>query len=158
MTSVWFCLIAVLAAAGLQKDIVSEQAKGIRYRLLELDRRQPGNTEIAGYAISIDRFLDRPQVEQLICQMLRNEKPVNFSMLSILIFYNLDAYIPGGFPSFDRERREHYIAIYRWALKIPVRPDRLVLYRDAKSNLLDPPRFFEFDHRKACTQEVKQTN
>jgi hypothetical protein len=132
----------------MQIELGYAATEEISYRLLDFNRRQFGDTKIANYAISIDRFLDRPQIEQLICQILQKEKPTYFSILSINISYNLAKRIP--LPLLGSEWMEHVIASYQWNIELPNQPLPLMIFRDVQGNFLDPPQFYDFDHTKAC--------
>ncbi len=158
MISFRICIAILFAAICLQQELGCTTAEELSYRLLDLNRRQFGDTKIANYAISIDRFLDLPQINQLICQMLRKEKPTNFSLLSIEILFGTNKPISGGLPSLEREWLEHIVATYSWSINLPNRPIRLVVWRDAQGNLLDPPQFYDFDHTKACKQDANPGN
>jgi hypothetical protein len=149
-------LAVLIAVIGVRQELGYSVAEEMPYRLLHSDWRQFGTTKIANYAISIDRFLDRPQIEQLICQVLQDEKPSSYAILSIVIFYNLEKWIPGGLPSLDSERRWHYIAGYLWNRDLPNRTKQLTVYRDVHGNFLDPPQFYDFDHTKVCKQDAGQ--
>ncbi len=123
----------------------------ISYRLLDSSTRQFGKMTTANYTVSVDRFLDRSQIEQLICEVIRDQKPAPSSILGISIFYNLDkALVTGGLPSLERERLEHIIADYAWNISLPDKRDRLLIWRDAQGKLIDKATFHEFDHTKAC--------
>jgi hypothetical protein len=154
MNSLRIYLAILISVICLQQEHGYASAEEISYHLLDLDIRQIGDAKAVSYSISIDRFLDHPQIEQLICQVFRKEKSSFYSMLSVLIFYDLDKYIPGGLPSLDRERREHTIAVYSWSIELPDQPLRLAVYRDVQGNFLDPPKFYDFDHAKACKQDA----
>lgn len=133
----------------LSKEPLTEE---ISYRLLKSDRRQFGKElSVANYAVSVDCLLDRPQVEQLICRVLQNERPAPFSILSIEIFYKLDkSFAAIGLESQGNKRRQYGLAGYLWNMKLPNQQDRLMVYRDVQGNILDPPKFYYFDHTKAC--------
>jgi hypothetical protein len=156
MNSLRIYLAILISVICLQQELGYASAEEISYPLLDLDIRQIGDAKAVSYSISIDRFLDRPQIEQLICQVLRKEKPAFSSMLSVLIFFGTDHYMPGGLPSLDTERAEHTIAIYNWSIDLPDRPKRLMVRRDGQGNFLDPPQFYDFDHAKACKQDADQ--
>jgi hypothetical protein len=140
----------LIASICMQIELGYAATEEISYRLLDFNRRQFGDTKIANYAISIDRFLDRPQIEQLICQILQKEKPTYFSILSIEISYNLDKRIPPVLPNLDRELMKHLIAGYQWNIELPNDSLQLMIFRDVQGNFLDPPQFYDFDHTKAC--------
>ena len=133
----------------MQIELGYAAAEEISYRLLDFNRRQFGDTKIANYAISIDRFLDRPQIEQLICQILQKEKPTYFSILSIEISYKLDKRVSA---LLEREWMEHIIAGYHWNIELPDQPLRLMIFRDVQGNFLDPTQFYDFDYAKACNR------
>lgn len=149
-TLIWaLVFFMTIEAIGMQRNIGPAAQEAISYRLLDSSRRKSGDLIFADYALSVDRFLDRSQVERLICQVLRDQKPAPSSTLGISIFYNLDkAFVTGGLPNLERKRLEHAIADYFWNKSLPEKRNRLLIWRDAEGNLVE--KFYDFDHTTAC--------
>jgi len=117
----------------------------IPYR--RLTWRTQGGQGNGGYQISVDRFLDRPAIEKLICQVLRKEQYVPSPMLGVSIFYKLEKLVM----TLDgRELDNHTLAYYMWNEKLPNVQVRLWVNRDAQGNVFDVPRAYQFDHTQAC--------
>jgi hypothetical protein len=106
------------------------------YKLLRSPRQdRPGLPSLQGYDVSVDRFLNRPQIEGLICQVLLNEKPGPSSILGVSIYYKLSEFPPlaiGG----ARELTEDRLAEYLWNISLPGARRRLIIDRDAEGNQL----------------------
>ncbi|MBZ5498690.1 MAG: hypothetical protein LAP85_20020 [Acidobacteriia bacterium] len=146
------CLATIVVGFGVQQNAGSGMPEKISYRLLDSSRRQFGDLSAVDYALSVDRFLDRPQIEELICQVLRDQKPAPSSALGISIFYNLDkAFVTGGLPNIEQRRLDHAIADYFWNKSLPDKRNRLLIWRDARGNLVK--KFYDFDHTDACKKQ-----
>ena len=154
MSLIRFCLAVFIASICLQQEVRAEMSEAVSYRILDAPYNNIDNT-IINYSVSIDRFLDRSQIGQIICQVIRDKKPASFKILTISIYYGLDKWIPGG-PLFEREYREHIVAEYLWNISLPEKRDRLLLLRDAQGGLMEPPMFYDFDHTKACKKDKGQ--
>jgi hypothetical protein len=126
----------------------STMQEEIHYDLLKPPYNKSGSTDI-GYMLSVDSFLDRQQIEHLVCKVIQSEKPASYSTLAIQVYYKLDRWIPGGI-LFENEYHEKYIASYGWVKNLPDRHRRLFVVRDAQGNLYERPKIYEFDHEKDC--------
>jgi hypothetical protein len=143
-----FFLVLIVASICAEQKIGLAMSEEIPYRFLEPPYIDAKSTTI-NYQVSVDRFLDRLQIEQLICRVLRDHKPISFRELRISIFYKLDEWLfTGGFAPLERKYREHIIAEYWWTMSLSDKRDRLLISRDVKGNLV--PAFYEFDHTKSC--------
>jgi hypothetical protein len=104
------------------------------------------------YNVSVEQYLEVPGIKNVICQLIRNEKPRGYEILSLGIYYKLDRYIA------ETERdvaegarhREQRIAQYHWNKDSPKDSRRLVVSKDAKGNSLPEWRYYDFDHSKSC--------
>src|SRR5712675_1923764 len=104
------------------------------------------------YNVSVDQYLEVPGIKSVVCQLIRNEKPGGYEILSLGIYYKLDKYIT------ETERdvadaarhREQRIAQYHWNKDSPKDSRRLVVSKDAKGNPLPEWRYYDFDHTKSC--------
>ena len=149
MTLSQLCLAILIAAIGVQQRVGSAMPEEISYKLLDPHGVHYGDESHVSYSVSVDVFMDRPQIEHLICQVLRDQRPASYSRLSIKIYYKLDRWIPSSF-LFEREEFEHGVAEYRWYVNLPDTRDRLVIWRDAQGKRIKLPEVFDFDHTKAC--------
>jgi hypothetical protein len=123
----------------------------IPYRLLSSGTPKPNSpVSTAGYSISVDRFLDRPDIEKLICQVLRKEKPPKSSILGVSIFYKLDKLFVAVGPNLEKALLDQTLAYYIWNVDLPDVRERLWVLRDAEGKAFDVQRGYEFDHTKAC--------
>jgi hypothetical protein len=105
----------------------------------------------AAFMVSVDRELDRSEVEALICEIVRNEKPAGFERLAIAIYHDLDEYIPPvGAPVLERKLAEHEVAHYWWNVGLTGSQQRLHISRDKDGKLLSPWKSYEFDHTTQC--------
>jgi hypothetical protein len=104
------------------------------------------------YNVSVEQHLEVPGIKNVICQLIRTEKPVGYEILSLGIYYKLDRYIAEA----DRDvaegarHREQRIAQYHWNKDSPKDSRRLVVSKDAKGNSLPEWRYYDFDHTKSC--------
>jgi hypothetical protein len=104
------------------------------------------------YNVSVDQYLEVPGIKSVVCQLIRNEKPSGYEILSLGIYYKLDRYIA------ETERdvadgarhRELRIAQYHWNKDSPKDSRRLVVSKDAKGKSLPEWRYYDFDHTKSC--------
>jgi hypothetical protein len=104
------------------------------------------------YNISVERHLDTSSLKNLICQVIRSEKPSGYEILNFGIYYKLDKYISET----DRDiadgtrHREQRIAQYHWYKDSPKDSRRLVVSKDAKGKSLPEWRYYDFNHAKSC--------
>jgi hypothetical protein len=104
------------------------------------------------YNVSVDQYLDASRIRNVICQLIRSEKPAGYDVLSAGIYYKLERYVPGneGEAVDIADRRDRRIAQYHWSKDAPKDSRRLAVSRDAKGQSLPDWRFYDFDHTKAC--------
>src|SRR3954469_24042553 len=68
------------------------------------------------YNVSVEQHLEVQGIKNVICQVIRTEKPVGYEILSLGIYYKLDRYIAEA----ERDvaegarHREQRIAQYHW--------------------------------------------
>jgi hypothetical protein len=139
--------LAVLCGIPEQNTVIREYEP---YRLL-YSQRPGANSPIRdfGYVVSVDSYLDRSEVEKLICRVIQKEKPVDATRVSISVYHKLEKYAPtGGLP--NAELRDRLVASYIRNAKLQAAQNTLVLVRDTAGNSLNPPQGYEFDHTKSC--------
>jgi len=141
-------LTILLVAAG-----VCAAESPIAFRLLtSTDSGATKNLREFDYNVSVDQFLDASGIRNVICQVLRGEKPVRYEILSFGIYYKLDKYVAEA----DRDladgtrHREQRIAQYHWNIDAPKDSRRLVVSKDAKGNALPQWQYIDFNHAKSC--------
>src|SRR6185436_6342568 len=103
-----FLLIMFMLSQGREPEIA--------YRLLM--SKIPGSgdrVKEAAFAVSIERQMNRPGVEALVCRILANEQPPKFEKLNVLVFLNLDKFLPDE-PNKNADRQ---MAWYVWDSKLP---------------------------------------
>jgi len=104
------------------------------------------------YNVSVEQHLEVQGIKNVICQLIRSQKPSGYEILSLGIYYNLDRYIAES----ERDvaegarHREQRIAQYHWNKDSPKDSRRLVVSKDAKGNSLPEWRYYDFDHSKSC--------
>ena len=104
------------------------------------------------YNVSVEQYLEASAIKNVVCQLIRKEKPSGYEILSLGIYYKLDRYIAEA----DRDvadgarHRERRIAQYHWNKDSPKDSRRLVVSKDAKGNSLTEWRYYDFDHAKSC--------
>jgi len=141
-------LLAILIVSGPAQQKMTEE---LPYHLLHLDRGTIVGLTSVGYAVSVDRLLDRQDIEKLVCQVLLKEKPPKASMLSVSIYYKLNEYLlTGGLPNLEANLRNHALADYIWNMSLPAMRHRLLVLRDIQGELLPSPQGYDFDHTKGC--------
>jgi hypothetical protein len=145
------CLTILIIAGWEQSEAQQRMVKEIPYRILSAGKAY-GSLDIIGYGVSVDSFLDRQQIEDLICQIIRKEKPPSSEILDVGIFYKLnEIFNPGISRELQSQLIDQYIAAYRWHKGIPGVRKRLWIYRDSIGNSLGP-KAYAFDHTSACDQ------
>lgn len=113
------------------------------YRLLGSGRR---STDTVWYAVSVEASPSTEKLKALICDVIRQEKPSHYGVVSILIFAGLDSYTPPighGDTDLDRQQDEHWLARYTWNRDISDTNYRLLLAKEG---------FVDFDHYRDCRQ------
>jgi len=125
----------------------------ITYRLLT---SRDSGSEVAlrefDYNISVEEYLDVNGIKNVICRLIRSEKPSGYVILNFGVYYKLDRYIP------ETERdvadgarhREQRIAQYHWNKDSPKDSRRLVVSKDPKGKTLPEWRYYDFDHARSC--------
>ena len=145
-------LTSVLLIALLGQATDGKRPADIPYRLLrsEIPQRSDRLKE-ASFAVSVDRPLSRENVQILICRILIKEQPPRFEKLNILVFVDLDEYIPSnGSALLEQKNTAHQLAWYVWNGKLPKVRGRLVMIKDTDGNPLDQLQSREFDLEKNC--------
>jgi len=141
-------LILLLVSTGL-----SAAQTAVPFRLLtSSDSGFSKNIREFDYNVSVDQYLEVSGIRNVICQLIRREKPNGYEVLSLGIYYKLDQYIAET----DRDvadaarHREQRIAQYHWNKDSPKDSRRLVVSKDAKGKSLPEWRYYDFDHAKSC--------
>jgi hypothetical protein len=138
----------LLVSAGLSAAQIA-----VPFHLLSSsDSGSTKNVREFDYNVSVDQYLEVPGLKSVVCQLVRNEKPSGYEILSLGIYYKLDRYIA------ETERdvaegarhREQRIAQYHWNKDSPKDSRRLVVSKDAKGKSLPEWRYYDFDHTKSC--------
>ena len=146
-----FVLAIFIAAMGTQKEMGSEKSEPLSYRLLKSSQHQFGEIKAANYDVSVDRFLNRQQIEKLICRVIGDENPTSLSTLSISIFFKLDKmFATGGLRFLEKELLDRLISEYSWISSLPEKKNRLLIRRDAQGNVAGFQSFYDFDHTRDC--------
>jgi len=97
------------------------------------------------YVVSVSVVPSAAALKTLICEVIRQEKPTNYCILSISVFVDLDKYVPSvghGDTEIDRIQDEHWVVRYLWNADLPNRRDRIMLVREE--------RFVDFNHVRDC--------
>jgi hypothetical protein len=141
----------MLITAGLNpQEVQVTMENEIQYRLLNSCKPR-GPLPTVDCAITVDSFLNRKQIESLICQVVRKERPFSASVLTITIYYKLDEVFATGIsPILEKKLNDYIIANYSWNKGIPGMQKRLWIRRDTQGAYVSPPEGLEFDHTKAC--------
>src|SRR5262245_2359684 len=144
-------VLAVSAAVTVgQQNSPAVPQEQIPYRLLDRDVSTTKiSGTVAGYMVSVDRFLKPEEIKALICQVLQKEKPPSSSRLAVEIFYMLESFNPraeifGPTAQFA----DHIVADYVWNAETG--HHRLIAMRDGDGVSLNPPVGYDFDHTAAC--------
>ena len=139
-------------------SIILLLAQGTSYRLLKADLpKATDRLKEAVFAVSVERSTGRTEVESLICQVLAKEKPPKYEKLTILVFVDLDEYLPAD-DSVDlaEKNSRHQLAWYVWDRSLPRIRGRLVMMKDSSGDALDPWQSREFNQDKACSSRESQ--
>src|SRR6266404_4278332 len=124
-------VLTIGIALGGREQNNGVQHSEIPYRLLWSDKLGEGDRSQIGYVVSVDRLLDRADIEKLICQVVLKENPLRFSWLAISIYHQLNDYMPpNGAPTLEAILRDHAVAYYRWNVSLPDSRNRLLLVRN----------------------------
>ena len=125
----------------------------VPFRLLtSSDSGTARNLREFDYNVSVEEYLDTSGLKNVICQVIRSEKPGGYEVLNFGIYYKLEKYIVET----DRDiadgtrHREQRIAQYHWYKDSPKDSRRLVVSKDAKGKSLAEWRYYDFDHTKSC--------
>src|SRR5579884_1302979 len=87
-------LALLLTLPAFSQNAMSRSSGSIKYRLLH--SRPTDATKEAEYVASVDVPLGTPEIEGVICQIIEHEKPRDYRLLNISIYYALDEYIPSA--------------------------------------------------------------
>ena len=136
----------------LAQALSATEPADIPYRLLRSDLPKASDRmKEAAFAVSVDRPVNRADVERLVCQILVKEKPPRYQTLNIRVFVDLNEYTPAiDSPDLDSINEQHQLAWYVWNRTLPRVRGRLVMTKDIDGNPLDPWQSREFNHEKAC--------
>ena len=141
-------LTFIFAIAGM-----SAAQSTVPVRLLTaVDSGTTKNLREFDYNVSVDQYLDVSSIRNVICQVVRSEKPSGYEILNFGVYYKLDKYIAEA----DRElpdstrHREQRIAQYHWNKDTPKDSRRLVVSKDAKGKSLAQWQYVDFNHAKSC--------
>jgi hypothetical protein len=141
-------VIVFLIGAGL---CIAQTA--ISYHLLTSnDSGTAKNIREFDYNVSVDQYLDVNGIKNVICQLIRSEKPSGYDVLNFGVYYKLDRYVPES----ERDvadgarHREQRIAQYHWNKDSPKDSRRLVVSKDPKGKTLPEWRYYDFDHARSC--------
>ena len=143
-----FSLSVLFLLPTTQQGLPTPQPPQSPYKLLRSHRQdRAGIPSLQGYSISVDKYLDRPQIERLICQVILNEKPRSSSILGVAVYYGLSE-LPITINLTYDPTFEHRIAEYLWNVSLPGPRRRLIIDKDVSGNRLG--RGYEFDHTVGC--------
>jgi hypothetical protein len=141
-------VLGLLAGAG----ICAAQSAVSFHLLSATDSGTTKNVREFDYNVSVEQYLEVSGIKNVVCQLIRSEKPSGYDVLSMGIYYKLDGYIAEA----DRDvaegarHREQRIAQYHWFKDSPKDSRRLVVSKDAKGKSLPEWRYYDFDHVKSC--------
>ena len=141
-------LMVILAIVGM-----STAQSPVPFRLLTaVDSGTSKNLREFDYNVTVDQYLDVSSIRNVICQVVRSEKPNGYEILNFGVYYKLDKYIAEA----DRDlpdsarHREQRIAQYHWNKDAPKDSRRLVVSKDAKGKSLPQWQYVDFNHAKSC--------
>ncbi len=123
------------------------------YEILAIEKSAPEeHPRTVSIHVSVDKRLEKTDLEKLICELINTEKPQNYDMLSIGFYYRLDEYIPAlEHPGLTRKHQEHLLGSYIWNRKLPANRHALAIFKDKYGKSFEGrPQFFQFDHFKDC--------
>ena len=150
LTLLVFSLSVVTLLPTRRQELPTPQSPQTLYKVLRSHRQdRPGIPSLQGYSVSVDRYLDRPQIERLICQVILNEKPGPSSILGVAVYYRLSELPIAVFPADQARQLDHRIAEYLWNTSLPGARKRLIIDKDWNGNRVG--RGYEFDHTAGCS-------
>jgi len=139
------CSVVVPGTVGLAAQ--NEESPVVPYRIVL--ERQPDlqNTVYHGYEahIAVEEWLDRMQIETLLCRLLKDRLPTSYSSIAVHIWWRHVILDYGG--SRIREANEHIVAAYLWSTA--TRPGWLTIWHDQKGNRIRNDSV-TFDHLEKC--------
>jgi hypothetical protein len=140
-------LLALLIAACYQ---VSSPP----YRMLWKSQVDPlPHLRIQSYAVRVESYLDTEECKQLVCCLIKEQKPTKHGMLQIHIYHKLDEYLPDiGLPEVKRLQVERHIASYLWNEEFSKESGRghFLIRRDKRGIYLKNGETVRFDHEIDC--------
>ena len=143
--------LILLSLLAVRLQVEHEPTKpNVPYRLLYTGNVDVASSRKTDYVVSVDRFLDRSEIESLVCDIFAKEKPVTFSALWIWIFYKVDKYVNPFLANFDNEIFDRELANYGWNSNAPDASRRLTVLKDTDGHAYRPPKAFDFDHTHQC--------
>jgi hypothetical protein len=129
------------SSRGQSERNVQRENSSRSYRLLASGADRTGTW----YVVSLAEHPSVAATKALVCEVVRQEMPVNYRVLSISFYVGLDSWIAPvghGDTEIDRKQNEHWIAHYIWNVDPPKSKTRLFIVREH--------RFWGFDHLKDC--------
>jgi hypothetical protein len=125
----------------------------VPFRLLtSSDSGSSRNVRELDYNVAVDQYLDVSGIKNVICQLIRREKPSGYDVLNFGIYYKLERFIPESERDIadGARHREQRIAQYHWNKDSPKDSRRLVVSKDPKGSSLPEWHYYDFDHVKSC--------
>jgi hypothetical protein len=129
-------------------------ANSIKYHVVWDSADNTGaDRSIRRFDISIDRHVDRNDIEELVCRFVRNEKLETYKRLSLYFYYNFDKFVPDIEDPIQRQKNvEHYLGSYTWGEYWAKRKGGGTIYivKDKAGKELPRPQTFPYNHLKVC--------
>src|SRR5689334_13588606 len=82
--------MVLLAGTGLSAAQVA-----VPFHLLSAsDSGTTKNVREFDYNVSVEQYLEVSGIKNVVCQLVRSEKPKGYEVLSLGIYYKLESYVP----------------------------------------------------------------
>jgi hypothetical protein len=154
---VWWTLLLALVGtgdtiAGCRAQEQGQDTKKVKYRLLwDWDQLFGPDPGFKRYDISVERWVNKEELQALVCSVVRDQHPSDYHTLRIIFLYDYDDYLPslGDDPNARRRYYEHSVGYYFWNdyWAETNGGGRLVLSRDEMGDEKGGQEVF-FDHLK----------
>jgi hypothetical protein len=141
------CFLVLFAAVCLA------QLTDRPYKILSTEKSALGeHPRSVSIRVSVEKRLEKTDLEKLICELINTEKPENYDRLSIAFYYMLDEYIPPlEHQGLTRKQQERLLSSYIWDRKLPVDRYALAIFMDRYGKSFQGgPQFIQFDHFQNC--------
>jgi hypothetical protein len=155
-----FC-VARSETSEVKKPVNMASERGsstvLSYEILKRYEPEPGDQpRVLHYVISLNEYIAREQMEELICEIASVEDPVQYDVFRSFFYYQLTeyrVYVMDG-PA-ATEQAERAMGSYGWNRRLPGNPHALQLYLDLHGERLEKTLEYAFDHLKDCPGSAK---